>query len=124
MKAWSVDYMSYVIKTYFRRGQSKIKLPSMFQYDHGNVIHISGIPDDGGNYILDAVLEGDEHAYSTCEYKGNGLYSLKDDLFKDGRNIVLYLFADYTNWGRNLQEWTIPIIRRPKPDRSEREVET
>ena len=116
--------MSYVIKTYFKRGLSKIKLPPMFQYDQGNVIQISGIPDDGGNYILDAVSEGDEHAYSTCEYKGNGRFALKDDLFKDGRNIDLYLFADYTNWGRNLQEWTIPIIRRPKPDRSEREVET
>ena len=124
MKNWSVDYMSYVIKTYFQRGLSKIKLPPMFQYDQGNKIHITGIPNDGADYILDAVLEGDDHVYTTCEQVDNGLYRLKDDLFKDGRNIDLYLFADYANWGRNLQEWTIPIIRRPKPDRSEREVET
>lgn len=116
--------MSYVIKTYFRRSQTKISLPPMFQYDQGNVIQISGIPDDGGNYILDACLEGDKHVYSKCERVGNGLYSLKDDLFKDGRNIDLYLFADHTNWGRSLQEWGIPIVRRPKPERSDREEDT
>ena len=116
--------MSYVIKTYFTRGRSKIELPPMFQYDQGNMINITGIPNDGADYILDAVLEGDDHVYTTCERVGNGLYMLKDDLFKDGRNIDLYLFADYTNWGRSLQEWVIPIVRRPKPDRSEREVET
>ena len=115
--------MSYVIKTYFTRG-FKIELPPMFQYDQGNMINITGIPNDGADYILDAVLEGDDHVYTTCERVGNGLYMLKDDLFKDGRNIDLYLFADYTNWGRSLQEWVIPIVRRPKPDRSEREVET
>lgn len=116
--------MSYVIKTYFRVSQSKINLPPMFQYDQGNVLKISGIPHDDADYILDAVLEGDDHAYSTCEHMGNGLYSLKDDLFKDGRNIDLYLFADHTNWGRSLQEWTIPIVRRPKPERSDREEDT
>ena len=111
--------MSYVIKTYFTRGRSKIELPPMFQYDQGNMINITGIPNDGADYILDAVLEGDDHVYTTCERVGNGLYMLKDDLFKDGRNIDLYLFADYTNWGRSLQEWVIPIVRRPMRDNME-----
>ena len=106
--------MSYIIRTYFRKSRIKISLPPMFQYDQGNVIHINGIPDDGADYILEAVLEGDPHVTSTCEYMGDGLYTLKDDLFEDGRDIDLYLFADHTDWGVSLQVWRIPIIRRPK----------
>lgn len=108
--------MSIVLKTFYQPSTWRvIQLPRLYQGEREVCILINGLPKDGRTFYLESTLENDRFVYARCKQIGEGLYSIRDDLLIDGRNIYLYLFSDDTGvTGRSLQKWELPIIRRPK----------
>ena len=92
--------------------ESNISTPCKYQYDHGQIVRLSGSIPEG--CFAEIANEGDP---GTEEVDiSDGIIQIPDECFLDGRSIIVYIVTRDASSHVTHYEIHIPIYRRACPE--------
>ena len=105
------------IKVRFNEGESVVTIPSLYQWDYGQVLEIECL--DIGTELLEvhfAYSGISEAIVRACQFvDGIGTVNIPDQCLEQTNNITAWLYSVSSTQGHTIKTMTIPVIGRIRP---------